>query len=249
MKLNTKLVAILGAVALAATTAPAKSTVETVHFSIHTALTDTGVEPGSSGSVSANEVSHGDKVNQVLTVSVSGLTPDTGYSLTANTVSSGTVPLEDFTTDSNGKATLHLRGGGKGGGKNVTELPSGFTFTDVTELDVVNGGSTAVLTTAGTTPSSSVFSVKKSITGDTASGTLAINSNTKSTKFNLTASGLEPNTDYQLVFNGAPVQTNTTDSKGRLKIKSAPTPTNITDLTSVEVWDASNAPVLSTTVP
>lgn len=248
MKMNTKLLTILGAVALAATTASAKSSVETVHFSIHTALTDTGVEPGSSGSASANEVTHGDKVNQVLNVTVSGLTPNTGYSLTANTVSSGTVDLEDFTTDKNGKASLHLRGGGKGG-KNVTTLPSGFTFTDVTELDVVNSGSTAVLTTANTTPSSTVYSVKKSITGDTASGTLAINSTTKSTKFNLTATGLQPNTDYQLVFNGASVQTNTTDSKGRLKITSAPTPTNITDLTSVEVWDSSNTAVLSTTVP
>lgn len=248
MKMNTKFVAILGAMALAATTAPAKSSVETVHFAIHTALTDTGVEPGSSGSVSANEVRHGDKVNQVLNVSVSGLTPNTDYSLTANTVSSGTVDLEDFTTDDNGRATLHLRGGGKGG-KNVTALPSGFTFTDVTELDIVNGGATAVLTTANTTPSSTVYSVKKPITGDTASGTLQINSTKKGTKFNLNASGLAPNTDYNLFFNGNNVQTNTTDSKGRLKIKSAPTPDNITDLTSVEVQDTSGTPVLTTTVP
>lgn len=249
MKMNTKLVAILGAVAVAATTtASAKSSVETVHFAIHTALTDTGVETNSSGSVTANEVTHGDKVNEVLNVSVSGLTPNTGYSLTANTVSSGTVDLEDFTTDNNGKASLHLRGGGKSGGK-ITTLPDGFLLTDVTELDVVDGTSTAVLTTANTTPSSTVYSVKKAITGDTASGTLQINATAKSTKFNLTASGLDPSTDYQLVFNGAPVQTYTTDSKGRLKIKSAPTPSNITDLTSVEVWDSSNTAVLSTTVP
>jgi len=248
MKMNTKLVAILGAAALAATTAAAKSTVETVHFSIHTALTDTGVEPGSSGNVSANEVSHGDKLNEVLTVSVAGLTANTSYSLTANTTSSGTVDLEDFTTDNNGKATLHLRAGSKVG-KNVTALPDGFLFTDVTELDVVNSGSVAVLTSAGTAPTSTVYSVKKSITGDTASGTLSINATKKGTKFNLTATGLTPNTDYNLFLNGNNVQTNTTDSKGRLKITSAPTPDNPTDLTAVEVQDTSGTTVLSTTVP
>jgi len=248
MKMNTKLVAILGATALMATTAVAKSSVENVHFSIHSALADTGVEPGSAGTVQANEVSKGDKLNQVLNVTVSGLTPNTGYSLTANTTSSGTVDLEDFTTDNNGKATLHLRSGSKVG-KNVTALPDGFLFTDVTELDVVDGSSTAVLTTSGTNPTSFVYSVKKPITGDTASGSLSINGNTKGTKFNLNASGLDPNTDYQIVINGTPVQTNTTDSKGRLKVKSAPTPDNPMDIQTVEVWDSSNTPVLSTTVP
>ena len=248
MKMKTKLVTILGAAVLAATTAVAKPAANTLHFSIHTALTDTGVEPGSAGNVSANEVKHGDKLNQNLVVTVSGLTANTNYTLNAVTTGSGTVDLQDFTTDDNGKATLHFRTSSKGGG-NTIALPDGFELVTVTEFDVVGGGGT-VLTTAGTTPNSVQYSVKKSLTSsDSSSGTLQIKANAKSTKFTLNASGLAPDTDYNLFLNGANVQTNTTDSKGRLKIKSAPTPDNITDLTSVEVQDTGGTTVLSTTLP
>jgi hypothetical protein len=246
MKMNTKLFAILGVAALAATTAVAKPSGETVHFSIHTTLTDTGVEPGSAGTVSANQVNQGSKTNQKLDVSVSGLTANTDYTLTANTTGSGTVTLDPFTTDNNGKAKLHLSNGN--GGKNTVALPDGFDFTQVTEFDVSNG-STAVLTTSGTTPKTLQYTVKKDISTNGITGTLQITANTKNTKFNLNASGLSPDTDYNLFFNGTQVQTNTTDSKGRLKIKSAPTPDNILDLNAVEVQDTLGTPVLSTTVP
>lgn len=250
MKMINKTVLVLGALVLAASTAVAKPGVDTLHFAIHSALTDQGVEPGSSGSISANEVrQHGTINAQKLDVTVSGLTPATDYSLVATT-SGGTTHLEDFTTDDNGRATLHLRSSKNGKvPKNSTALPDGFELALITQLDVMNGGAQSVLSTADTTPTSVQYSVKRTLTGDGVSGLLQINANTKKTKFNLTASGLQPNTDYQLVFNGAPVQTNTTDSKGRLKIKSAPTPDNIMDLGSVEVWDSTNTAVLSTTLP
>ena len=124
MKMNSKLVTILGAVALATTSAVAKPSADTLHFSIHTSLTDTGVEPGSAGSVSATEVKSGAKLNQNVTVTVTGLTPTTGYTLNAVT-SGGTVDLDDFTTDSHGKATLHLRtGNGNGKTPQLPPLPT-----------------------------------------------------------------------------------------------------------------------------
>ena len=247
MKMNSKLVTILGVVALATTTAVAKPSADSLHFSIHTSLTDTGVEPGSAGSVSATEVKSGTKLNQNVTVTVTGLTPTTGYTLNAVT-SGGTVDLDDFTTDSKGKATLHLRTG-NGNGKNTVALPDGFELASVTELDVVSGSGT-VLSTANTTPKSVQYSVKKNMTGDVATGTLQINGNTKSTKFNLNAAGLNPSTDYNLFINGTQVQTNTTDSKGRLKIKSAQgLPANPMDISTVEVQDTSGTTVLSTTLP
>jgi hypothetical protein len=247
MKMNTKLALVFGTAVLAATTALAKpGPVDTVHFSIKTSLTDTGVEAGSSGNVTANEVKQHTKLTQNLVVTVSGLTPDTGYTLNAVT-SDGTVDLDDFTTDDKGKATLHLRTG-KGNSKNTVALPDGFELATVTELDVV-GGSGTVLTTADTTPKSVQYSVKKTLTSDTASGTLEINANKNKTKFTLNASGLDATTDYNLFFNGAQVQTNTTNSKGRLKIKSAPTPENPMDLSTVEVQDTSGTTVLSATLP
>lgn len=244
--MNSKLLMLLGAAVLATTTAVAKPSASSLHFSIHTALTDTGTEAGSSGNVSANEVKQGTKLNQNLVVTVSGLTANTGYTLNAVT-GGGTVDLNDFTTDNNGKATLHFSSSSKG--KNNIALTNGLELVTVTELDVVGGGGT-VLTTSNTTPNSVQYSVKKSLTSsDSSTGTLQIKGNSKSTKFTLNASGLAPNTDYNLFLNGANVQTNTTDSKGRLKIKSAPTPDNITDLNSVEVKDTGGTTVLSTTLP
>lgn len=252
MKMINKTALVLGALALAASTAmAAPKQVDTLNFSIRSDLTDQGVESGSSGSISGNEVRKSGVVsNQKLTGTLSGLTPNTDYSLVATT-SGGTTDLDDFTTDDNGKAKLNVVTTKNGKlPKNAVAFPDGFELVQVTQLDVMNAGAQSVLSTLDTTPTSVKYTIKRDLTGpDGETGQLQINANTKSTKFTLNASGLQPNTDYQLVFNGTPVQTNTSDSKGKLKIKSAPTPTNILDLESVELWDPSNTAVLSTTLP
>ncbi len=248
MKINTKLALAFGTAVLAATTALAKpGPVDTVHFSIKISLTDTGVEAGSSGSVSANEVKNRARLNQNLVVTVSGLTPNTGYTLNAVTSDGGTVDLDDFTTDGKGRAALNFRTG-RGNGKNTIALPDGFELAAITELDVV-AGSGVVLTTADTTPKSFEYSAKKTLSSATAAGTLEITANKKKTKISLNAAGLDANTDYNLLINGTQVQTATTDSKGRLKIKSAPTPENPMDISTIEVQDTSGTTVLSTTLP
>jgi hypothetical protein len=254
MKMKNKTALILGALVLAATTAtadPVGKQVDTLHFAIRSPLSDQGVEAGSSGNVSANEVRQRGVVNaQKLDVSVSGLTANTTYSLVATT-GGGTTDLEDFDTDNNGRATLHLSSSKNGKvPKNATALPDGFELAQVSQLQVVNGGSQAVLSTTDATPTSATYSIKRTLNGDAGeTGVLQINASTKKTKFTLNAAGLTPDTDYNLVFNGEVVQTNTTDSKGRLKIKSAPTPDNIVNLGSVQLQDTSGTPILSTTLP
>jgi len=254
MKMTNKIALVLTAAALMATPAVAKNgagkSVDTLHFAIRTTLTDQGVEPGSSGTVSATEIRQKGVVNnQTLDVSVAGLTAATTYDLVATTAG-GPVDLGTFDTDDNGGATLHFFSSAKGKGpKNSSPLPDGFELSQITQLDVLNSGAVSVLSTAGTTPTSVTFSVKRTLTGDNGeTGTLTINANTKRTKFGLTAAGLQPSTDYDLVLNGGTPQTFTSDSKGRLKIKSADTPTNILDLTTVELQQG-GADVLSTTLP
>jgi len=256
MKMNTKIALVLGIAALTAATAtaaPGHGNVDSVHFAIKTPLVDTGVEPGSSGSISANEVrNHGTIDNQKLDVSVSGLSQNTTYDLVA-TPGGGTVDLGTFDTDDNGKATLHFVTSKNGKTpKNKIALPDGFEVATVTQLDVLNGGSASVLTTDGSTPTSVTYSVKRTLTGDGGeTGKLQINANTKKTKFSLTAAGLQPDTDYTLFINGAQDETVTSDSKGKLNIKAATTlPTNILDLNSVELRDSTGTIViLSTTLP
>jgi len=248
MKMNTKLALVLGTAVLAATTAVAKpGPVDTLHFSIHTALTDTGVEPGSSGNVSATEVKNGSRLNQNVVVTVSGLTANTDYTLTAQT-NGGSVDLDAFTTDNNGKATLHLRTG-NGHGKNTVALPDGFEIASITELDVA-GGSGNVLTTSGNTPKSVSYSLKKTMDSTVgAKGTLEIKANVKKTTLDVNASGLSGGATYQLVINGTPVsQTYTANSKGRLNIKNN-TVGNPLDISTVEIWDSTNTAVLTTTIP
>jgi hypothetical protein len=253
MKMNTKIALVLGIAALTAVTATAApKSVDTLHFAIKTPLTDQGVEPGAAGTVQANEVrQNGNINNQKLTVTVSGLTPSTTYSLVATTAG-GTTDLEDFDTDSNGKATLRFVTSKNGKTpKNATALPDGFELVDVTQLDVLNSGSASVLSTVDTKPTSVTYTVKRSLTGpDGESGTLQINANTKNTKFTLNGSGFQPNTDYVLFLNGTQDQTVTSNSKGQLRIKAATTlPTNILDLNSVQVQDTGGNVIFDTTLP
>jgi hypothetical protein len=223
-----------------------------LHFDIHEAMTNDGIEQGATGSVTANENEQGNANNQTLDVVVSGLTPGTNYDLTAITNgSSVTTDLGTFTTDAKGKAAVHLTGLGKGhgGGKKSTALPDGFDISQVLELDVVNAGTQPVLTVDTTAPTSLKYLVKQDISNGGVSALLQIKASSKKTQFSLDVSGLNDSTDYQLVFNGAVVQTNTSDAHGHLKINSAPTPANILDLQSVALWDMSNTVIVTTTTP
>jgi len=251
MKMKTKIALVVGIATLAVTPAfAAKGGTDMLHYSIREALTDTGVEPGAAGTVSINESVQGNANSQKLDVNATGLTADTDYDIVVNVNGTGSVNLGTFTTDGKGKLGAHLVGSSKGPGKK-TPLPDEFDASQIIGLDVVNGSSQAVLSVDTTAPASLKYMVRRNLNnGGTANGTLTVSSSKGNSKFSLTASGLDADTDYQLVFNGAPVGTFTSDGHGKLKINDASLlPENVLDLQTVEVWDSTNTAVLGTTTP
>jgi hypothetical protein len=94
------------------------------------------------------------------------------------------------------------------------------------------------------------YLIKRDLSTNTVEASLRIKATTSKTQFKLLASGLNATTDYFLVLNGAIVQKNSTDAKGRLLINSLlENPGDILDLRSVAVWDSTSNSVLSTTSP
>jgi hypothetical protein len=252
MKMKTKIALVVGIATLAVTPVFAKGGTDMLHYSIREAFTNDGVEPSASGNVTANATVQGNANNQTLTVTASGLTAGTDYDIVANVNGSGTTDLGTFTADSNGRLNARLGGGGKGHGKGSTALPDGFDVSQVIGIDVVNTTtSQAVLSVDTSAPASLKYMARRNLNnGGTANGALTLSSSKGKTKFSLTASGLDAGTDYQLVFNGTPVETVTSDAHGKLRITDASLlPANVLDLQTVEVWDSTNTAVLGTTTP
>jgi hypothetical protein len=141
------------------------------------------------------------------------------------------------------------------GSKSKLALPDGVNpLTIITEVAVLDPNSTnefpAVLTADLTQPDKLQYLIKRDLGAGGVTATLQIKATATKTQFRLAASGLEADSDYQVVLNGTPVQTNTTDAKGRLSIKSLEQdPGDILGVQSVELWDASNNVILSTTLP
>ena len=256
MKKIVKTVLVLGIAALGVTPliATAEQGKNSLSYSINEKMVNNGIEPGAKGTVNANENIQGNSSKEKLQVSVSGLTPGADYSLvvTANDGSGTNIDIKDFTTDSKGKASLKLNrsGNGKGGSKN-NPLPSSLDLTQVIQYDIIDTNSQSVLTADTTAPASLKYMVKQDLSSGGVKSNLQIKSSNGKSQFTLQNSGLQPSTDYQLVFNGSPVQTYTSDAKGKLKIqlKAAPLTDNILDLQTVELWDMSNNVVVGTTTP
>ena len=254
MKKINKLVLVAGVAALAVTTLFAKSSskqgTEMVHFSVHINMTNNGVEPTASGTVQATEAMQGNSDHETLNVTAKGLTPNTPYSLFVTTTATGTsTNLDDFTTDKKGAAKLSFQN--NGGSKKTTPLPPEIgPLSGLTEVDIVNSNTVVVLAASSGEVTQIQYMVKKDITSNNVPATINVSASTKSAKFNLTASGLTPSTDYILVLNGSPVQTNTATAKGGLKINSAPAPADILSLNSVALTDTSSSSnILSAPVP
>jgi hypothetical protein len=255
MKMKMKSVLVAGVAALIVTPLLAKPHgghgTDILHFTIHEAMTNNGVEPSATGTVQASQVEQGNANNQKLDVTASGLTPGASYSLFVSTIDNTTpTNVLDFTTDAKGKTALHFTslGNGHGGGKKSNPLPVD-SVSHLLEVDIVDTNAQAVLTGDITAPQSLKYLIKRDLSTNGVSSTLQLKSTTSKTQFSLDTSGLTPTNDYVLVFNGTAVQTNTADANGNLKITSAPTPTNILDLQSVALTDTSANVIVSTTLP
>jgi hypothetical protein len=251
MKMKTAAVLVVGLATLAVTPAfAAKGGTDVLHFAYREALTDTGVEPGAAGTVSANQNVQGNANNQTLVVTATGLSADTEYDIVANVNGVGATDLGTFTTDGGGR--LNARLSTTAHGKGSVALPAGFDVSQVIGLDVNNVGlAQTVLTLDATAPASLKYQVKRNLNnGGSAQGSLQIKSSKGKSKLSITGTGLDPDTDYQLVFNGSPVSTVHTDAHGKFKETDASLlPANVLDLQTVEVWDSTNTAVLGTTTP
>jgi hypothetical protein len=248
MKKIVKKIFVLGIAALSVSPwiTPAGQGKDTLSYSINEKMVNNGIESDAKGTVAANANIQGNSSKEKLDITLSGLTAGASYSLfvTANDGSGTNIDILDF--------TLHLKrsGNGKGGSKN-NPLPSSLDLTQVIQYDIIDGNLQSVLTADTTAPASLKYMVKRDLSAGGVKSKLQIKTSNGKSKFTLDNSGLEPTTDYQLVFNGSPVQTYTSDSKGKLKIQlsAAPLTDNILDLQTVELWDSANNVIVGTTTP
>ncbi|HXT11683.1 MAG TPA: hypothetical protein VN873_08970 [Candidatus Angelobacter sp.] len=260
--ITTKTVLVAGAALLMAPSLFAKhgggrQGTDVLHFAIKESFTnDTASsgsdETGAKGTVTLNQAEQGSANKETMKIVITGLDPNTDYSLDAITSDNpSSTDVQDFTSDGKGHASLSFSNSGKGK-KNIdlggTDLDP---VSHVLELDVVRvDNGLAVLTADLTNPSSLKYLVKRDISSDTTPASLSISSSRSRTSFRLTASGLDASTDYDLVFNGSTHQTVTTDANGNLTVTSVTLPDNILDLNSVALMDAADTTtIVSTTLP
>lgn len=224
-----------------------------LHYSVTKSMSNDGVESNAVGSVKAHQNEQGHADNQQLNISVSGLAASNTYELLANGDTNDEV---SFTTDANGSASLQYRsmgsgnghGGGIGHGK--SQLPPAFNpVSSVSQINVMNSSTQAVLTADMTMPGSLQYLIKRNLSTSTVDASLRIHGTTGQTQFKLSASGLNATNNYLLVLNGAVAQTYTADTNGNLQITSLPYSGGILTLTSLEVWDSSSNVVLQTSLP
>jgi hypothetical protein len=259
MKTITKSVAVAGVTMLAVATMLGKGgggqqqPVHTVKFTFKVAFTNTGVEPGASGTAQGSESVNAQKNTdqETLNIMLKGLQTNSPYSLFATAIDGTNSDAADFTTDKKGNAKLSLSSKSS---KNGFPIGSLDPLTLVTELDIVNATTSETVLTADTTaPQTFTFTDKQTQSGTNGeTGTLTINASNKSSKLSLSASGLVASNGYLLALNGTPTTNDvfTSTSKGTLKINTA-IPSDVLDLTEVDLLDTSNGnnPVLTFPLP
>lgn len=223
-----------------------------LHLFSHTAMTNNGVVTNASGSVEARQNEQGNANNQELDIRAKGLDTNTTYQLLAVVDdNSNATQVANFTTDAHGRVALLYRqfGQGHGLGHGRTPLPAALNpVSGVHELTIANSSTQAVLTVDLTMPNRLEYLIKRDISSNSIDASLRIEATTKHAQLRLLASGLMPTNNYFLVLNGGIVDTNTSNAKGRLDIRIAPTG-NILDLQSVSLWDSASNVLVSTTLP
>ena len=247
------IVLFIGAAAGSVTLLANPQGTDILHYSVTKAMSNDGVESNAVGSVKAHQNEQGHANNQQLNISLSGLTASTTYELVANGDTNPAAEVS-FTTDASGSASLKYRsmGNGHGGGlgHGVNSLTGAFKpVSSVSQIDVMNLSTQAVLTADMTMPDSLQYLIKRNLSTSTVDASLRIHATTGQTQFRLLASGLNATNNYLLVLNGAVAQTYTADTNGDLQITSLPYSEGILTLNSLALWDSSSNVVLTTQLP
>jgi len=221
------------------------------HFTFKTAMTATGVDTNATGSVSGSINRQGKAVNQSLNVSVAHLDPNTTYQVTAFLGDdTNEVSVSQFTTDSKGGFKARYVNKSQGKGSPNKQLPTALNpLCAVRELHIFDSNTNRVLGAVMNMPDKGQYLVQGTMfnTGviPAATGNLRIEANSKSVQFRLRATGLTPNTDYQLAINGNIVQTNMSGASGGLTLTVLPPVVqNVLDIQSVSLNDNTGANII-----
>jgi hypothetical protein len=216
----------------------AKGGTSVQHFIFKTALVPTGVDTNASGNISESITRQGNASHQSLQISVAHLGPNTAYQLTALLGDdTNDIFVGDFTTDSKGASAVTFAKNNQGKKTKGTPLPNVLNpLCAVRELHIVDSNTNQVLRAVLNNPDKGQYLVQYSMVNTAlipaAIGNLRIKASPKSIQFRLQASGLTPNTEFQLAFNGIVAQTNTADASGRLTLTVLPQ--NAPDLLNIQ---------------
>lgn len=204
-------------------------------------MTNNGVEIRAHGTVKASQKVRGLANNQSLSVIASDLATNTTYDLVV-AFSGGTNMLDigSFTTDRKGKLGFEYRStsNNRNGGHNV--LPDSLNPVSlIRAVGIVNSNAETVLTADLSVPDELQYQVKRYIQGSYITSSrafLMIKADSSHTQFQLSSTGLFENQDYLLMFNDEVVQTNKSDSLGKIDINLvADMPPYILDVRSVKL--------------
>jgi len=221
----------------------------TVNFTSESVMLNTGVAefgmPDASGKIDVSIDTQGDTSNQHLEITLAKLSPDTVYGLVAfvgdETNATG---ITNFTTSA--KGTFEITYGENGNTTEKHPLPNVLNpLCNVIELDIVAGGTNstnAVLRAVLANPDQGQYLVDGPMENPgilpAAAGTLLLGANAQTTRFELQASHLTPNTDYHLVVNDTIGPAELSDKSGKLKLTALPAGSpEVLDIQSVALAD------------
>jgi hypothetical protein len=246
--------ALTGAALLAnAAGEPKKHGTGILHLFDHVNMTSTGALSNAMGRVDARQNEQGNANNQELDIHAQGLDTNTTYYLDLVNGVSNITQVATLTSDGRGRISVEYSqfGNGHGMGHGHMSLPAALNpVSEIQQLQIADVSTQAVLTADMTMPARLEYLIKRDISSNSVDASLRIHATTKQTQFRLVGAGLTPSSNYFLGLNGGIVQTNMSDAKGNLSIRSLlVNPTDILAVSSVGLWDSSSNLVLSTTLP
>ena len=229
-----------------------------LHYFVQEKFTHNGVNSNASASVYLQFKEQGKAEHQKFDLVARKLETNATYTLLAME-KGGTNYTEamQFTTDASGTAKLKLKsqhtgnGNGDDKGNGHGQLPSALDAVyEISSLAISDVNTQMVMQADLTSPDRLQYLVKRKLVGDTAAALLQIKGTATKTQFRLTAVNLAPTNSYWLAINETIVQTNSTDSQGRLRINALATPVGSPmKIEKVQLLDASTNVLLSTELP